>query len=415
MCSNPVTATNKETGEVCTFACRKCDDCIATRKNDWVARGVAEMATAEFTYCLNLTYRDNPDGTKPPAARAFKYRDVQLFLKRLRKAAAKEYGKGVEIRYIIAGERGSQRNRVHWHMILYASHDLFRLGKWYDFVFKAIDKPRPAQILPSGRRKLPMDHWDLWPHGHVTTDTASQQSIAYVLKYCIKDMFNVVKSAGTPRISKAENDGAGMFRMSKEPPIGWRFMFAKLARLSATLSVPPSVEIKVPGYSGYWWPRGRAREEYLTGLRSINELCRQEKGRDAPGWSSLIASVSENQKDMELLNGPETQDQDEEYAEFLRRMAEGQRELEAHQHHGQNRDRCGRTRVCAGCFAVLSDEERHDLKEWQALLKQQASLHRRGKRKLKPDAVFRWENRPNPFCQRREEIEASFSLKSRLR
>lgn len=46
-----------------------------------------------------------------------KYRDIQLFMKRLRKNLS-VYGKE-EIRYFVAGEYGPQSFRPHWHILLY--------------------------------------------------------------------------------------------------------------------------------------------------------------------------------------------------------------------------------------------------------------------------------------------------------
>src|SRR5690554_1488542 len=128
MCSNIIKHGDVE------FACRTCNECISARKNDWVARAMAEKAVSGETIAIELTYRNSLDGTLPDAAKAFKYRDVQLFLKRLRKAYTDEYRQAGEIRYIVVGERGSKRKRVHWHMVIFSDRPISTLGKWTDFV-----------------------------------------------------------------------------------------------------------------------------------------------------------------------------------------------------------------------------------------------------------------------------------------
>jgi hypothetical protein len=391
MCTRPITTIDQNTGREITFSCRTCDDCIVSRKNDWVARGMAEMATAAHTYVITLTYRNNPDGTKPDSARAFKYADVQAWLWRIRAAAKRKYGKGVEIRYIIAGERGTQKDRVHWHVVLYASHDLFKLGKWYDFCFKAIGQPRVTR----------MDHWSLWPHGHVVTDEATQASLAYVLKYCVKDFFNVVKAKGTKRIAKAENSGASMFRMSKQPPIGWRFIQSKLDTFSDILQVPPKLELKIPGYSGYWWPRGIVRQNYLRELYLINKNCREEKGRDCPAWDTLLASVSDNEKDMEILTYGDIQQESENETQegFEEQLRKRQRETAYRQRAGHERRNCGNLVPCLKCFNGLSPRSKAQFKEWLEFQKDQYGS-------WSVDYVneqFKKERRINPFCKLHDE------------
>lgn len=397
MCSEPITSLNKETGEEITFACRTCDDCLAARKGDWVARAMAETATSAHTFVITLTYR-NGHNEKPLGARAFRYRDVQLYLKALRASALRKYGDGVEIRYIVAGERGSQKNRVHWHMILWASHDLRKLGKWFDFWMAPIVGPRPTR----------MDHWTLWPHGHVVTDVADQQTMAYILKYCLKDMFNIEKSRDTKRHHKAENHGASMFRMSKKPPIGLRFLEGKIERLRELCAVPPRTEIAIPGYSGgkgYWWPRGLMREVWLTALREINKTHRERFGRNCPQWSTLLASVEQNEKDLEVLNGLE-EEAAESPKEFEEELRAKQRLATLNFAVERRRAECGRIGICAQCFNSLGDDERQEFLDWKALQYQQAEDC--GFVKRDADKWFRQQNRPNPFCFYREEREKDF-------
>lgn len=78
-------------------ACRTCQLCRSNRVNDLVGRSFAEQCTASASYAVTLTYRG--DG---PETALLRYRDIQLFLKRLRKD-------GYTVRYICAGEYGSKK------------------------------------------------------------------------------------------------------------------------------------------------------------------------------------------------------------------------------------------------------------------------------------------------------------------
>lgn len=357
MCSNKQTVMIEENGiqRPQEVTCRVCNDCINARKNDWVARCMAEKQTQGHALVMTLTYRDKPDGTTPERAKAFFYSDVQLFMKRLREDYARKYKARNEISFIIAGERGSQKGRVHWHIVLFSKRPLVETGKWYDIFFKPL-KSLKELIFGKKNRYI----WNHWPHGHVNVMEPDQGGMAYVLKYCLKDMFNVVKSEGTARITKAENHGASMFRMSKNPPIGFRWLEQKCEEWEQKLIVPPSLELKVPGYSGYWWPKKKQREWLLDRLREINEKRNALHGSDCPQWGSLLASVesSENQKDWERLIYGEVEEVQDEYS------------LDEWQHHlGEKeapriRAKCGGILICRHCWDHQTRKERYDYWRW---------------------------------------------------
>ncbi len=351
MCSNPINYDGQ------TFACRSCNDCLKSRKNDWIARCMAERAVSGEVTVLNLTYRPNKDGTEPDGSKAFKYSDVQKFLKLLRENYYSTYGKRNEIRYIIAGERGSKNDRVHWHMIIFSVRSIRCLGQWFDFYFREISGPR------FNRR---MDHWSLWPHGHIVVDDGNQSSISYTLKYALKDQFNVVKSKGTAREASSENHGASMFRMSKYPPLGWTYLERLIEEWGALLVVPARLDVSIPDYSGFWWPKGKAREYLLESLHLINRKCIQEKGRPCPQWNTLLLSTVSNEKDWEILAyGPE--EQQEELTEEEKRCLQRQQNksfsaylrLSTEATEGaQIKSVCGGIKPCRLCWNGASREER---------------------------------------------------------
>lgn len=384
MCTNPITHDGQ------TFACRVCNDCLTARKNDWVARACAEKASTKGeTLVMRLSYRNNPDGSKPSEAEVFHYDNVQTFIKRLRQQYKRTYKTDGEIRYICAGEFGSQTHRVHWHIVIFADREISTLGKWTDGRYRPMDQMR-----------LDYDcHWSMWDHGMVHVQVPDQGGMSYVLKYALKDQFNVVKSKGTMRETKAENFGAGMFRMSKQPPIGFRWLEQQCDRWEQMLVVPPRLELKIPEYSGFWWPQGLLREYLLERLHQINQRCNEIKGTDCPQWSTLLATVEDQVKDYEdLVYGTPDQEEEEfDAGAWLQHLEREQRTRAQSHKHAKVRNRCGGVRVCRLCWAGSFRERRKDFKDW--FHDQKAQYYASGQSEHISFAKwFRNQRQTNPFC-----------------
>lgn len=90
-----------------TVPCRKCAACIQNRINEWANRLVTEAREPGYHYFVTLTYADEP--------LTYQKSDIQLFISKLRK-----YEK--TIRFFVAGERGAQGGRVHYHAIIFSRH-----------------------------------------------------------------------------------------------------------------------------------------------------------------------------------------------------------------------------------------------------------------------------------------------------
>ena len=381
MCTRPVTVSDPVEGHT-TFACRVCKECIDARRNDWVARCVAEKAVSGYTLPIDMTYRNNEDGSLPGAAKAFKYSDVSDFLKRLRQAYFRKYKVRDEIRFIVAGENGSDNDRVHWHMILYADKDLSALGKWSDFWFNPIKGPRTRR----------MDHWTLWPHGHVMTKEASQEGIQYVLKYALKDQFNVVNSKGHAREAKAFNHASSKFNMSKYPPLGFRYLERKCDEWEEKLIVPIQLQIKPPGYNGFWWVKGKMREYLVERLYQINEKRKRLHGRDCPQWNTLLTSVVDGNKDWEtLIYGPETQEYIEPFDRWKWQEELGHAEVPI-------RKNCGGPNVCRKCFRGLGRETKEAHRNWYYGQQAEYVQDTTSPQGQNFDEWWRAKKQINPFC-----------------
>nr|QJB20319.1 MAG: replication initiator protein [Microvirus sp.] len=106
------------------FPCGQCRACRINRTREWATRIMHEVAYWDKTVFVTLTYSDN----FLPADNGLWKRDVQLFLKRLRKDIAPDV-----IKYYAAGEYGDRFGRPHYHLIIFGlsrgDHDLLE-GAW---------------------------------------------------------------------------------------------------------------------------------------------------------------------------------------------------------------------------------------------------------------------------------------------
>jgi hypothetical protein len=132
--------------------CRKCKACLENRQRQWLLRMILEgmLYDEDRVIFLTLTYSD----TKLPSDVDQAKRQMQLFMKRLRKAFGDR-----KIRYVAALERGSQHGRYHWHAVFYG-----------------------IRFSMSNRAVIE----SCWSNGFIDMKLATHGSMHYVLKYIIK-------------------------------------------------------------------------------------------------------------------------------------------------------------------------------------------------------------------------------------
>ena len=346
MCSRPITQNNL------TFACRSCDQCIATRRHDWVARAMAEKTDWPHALCVALTYSDETD-IGYQGARMFCYADVRAFFARLR-AAAKRVDPKAVIRFLCAGEQGDRNGRCHWHLILYSNIDLRQLGDVHHVGNLLTSVPL---MMSEGKRKRRLN-WSLWPLGFVTFQIPDEGGMKYVLSYCLKDQFTGEKSKGTMREAGSENFATGLFRMSKRPAIGEAFLMRKMAALDASRSVLPALNISIPDFKGYWQPSGNFRKKLLWCLVALNRRNVWSTGGNAPQWASLLASCVDNETDLEILNGkPQEQDP----ISFDSEIHNRERQYADFKHRADTARKCGSIIPCHACLHELDRFELQSL------------------------------------------------------
>lgn len=103
--------------------CGKCVLCRIDRRREWTQRLMWEWQSRNYSgHFVTLTYRDEFLGSNN-----LDYRDIQLFLKRLRKRTSGR------IKFYAAGEYGEQTFRKHWHLVLFGNINRYDILKSWTF------------------------------------------------------------------------------------------------------------------------------------------------------------------------------------------------------------------------------------------------------------------------------------------
>lgn len=186
-CLSPVTIRNpqymSDHSNTKTFyinvPCGHCASCLANRANQWTFRIEKELDVSSSAYFVTLTYDNDhlpllhPDGSfsrfsdhdwNAPSDLVVSVcrRDVQLFMKRLRKTSKSS------LKYFLTSEYGEHFGRPHYHMILFN----------YD--------------------KDPVNIEKCWSLGYVKFGNVEPGSIRYVTKYFVTPQEVIPKGSLKP-------------------------------------------------------------------------------------------------------------------------------------------------------------------------------------------------------------------------
>lgn len=178
--------------------CGQCVGCRLERSRQWAMRCLHEKRLHKDTCFLTLTYRTE---LLPPGGTLVK-RDLQLFMKRLRKHAGK-------VRFYACGEYGDVNKRPHYHVLLYgyAFPDLKPYG-----VNRRHEKYFTSKVLE-----------EIWGKGLCVVGAVTFDSAAYVARYVMK---KVTGDASRVHYRVVDGDGVVTERiaeftlMSRKPGIG---------------------------------------------------------------------------------------------------------------------------------------------------------------------------------------------------
>lgn len=210
--------------------CGQCIGCKLNRSQVWAARIMHEVQYQESlgnesTLAL-LTYDDEHLPHTDDRLPTLFPRDVQLFIKRLRREVEKH---DKRIKFYAAGEYGDNFDRPHYHVAI--------MG--IDFGDKVKDGLSKSgnQIYFSGRLN------SLWTHGRTSLTDLNYESAGYIARYCTK------KITGSPAKSHYQGRHPEFALQSTRPAIGkeWFDLFHHDLYTGDYLSVRGSRN-KVPRY-----------------------------------------------------------------------------------------------------------------------------------------------------------------------
>lgn len=159
--------------------CGKCAACLTNKRKEWTFRLNQELLVSSSSFFITLTYDDEHIPVTEDGLPTFSKRDIQLFIKRLRKNTNRK------ISYYIVSEYGEKTYRPHYHGFI--------------FNLNANQQEATDLILKS------------WKNGHVKIGTTQSASIAYVTKYIINR--NNIKGLSKP-----------FALISKRPAIGSSYL-----------------------------------------------------------------------------------------------------------------------------------------------------------------------------------------------
>lgn len=190
-----------------TVPCGKCIGCFLERARQWSVRVVHEASLWPVNSFVTLTY-DNESLPRcwPGGPPTLQVRDVQLFMKRLRKART-----GDRVRFFQAGEYG-RLGRPHYHAVLFNC----------DFPDKQACGSGPGGHTLYRSEELA----SLWPQGFSTIGAVTKESSSYVARYAVKKVRELSPEAGAAASGanrgKYRGDGSEkeFLTMSRRPGIG---------------------------------------------------------------------------------------------------------------------------------------------------------------------------------------------------
>lgn len=148
-CYHPMNAYQRTDGEIIfaergdiqrnlTLACGQCIGCRLERSRQWAVRILHESKLHKRNCFLTITYADehlpnryftghyHPQTLKPIYSGSLRVRDIQLFLKRLRKSLSMKASvntdmglRPIPLRFYQGAEYGEQYGRPHYHLCLF--------------------------------------------------------------------------------------------------------------------------------------------------------------------------------------------------------------------------------------------------------------------------------------------------------
>lgn len=236
-----------------TVPCGRCIGCRLEKSRQWAMRGAHEASLHPVNSFVTLTYA--PEHLPPGGSLVL--RDLQLFMKRLRKSVPHK------IRFLACGEYGENLSRPHYHVILF-NHSFLDAKYWKS-------GPNNTRYYRSNTLE------SLWPYGYSSIGEANFESIAYVARYVTKKITGDI-AEGYYQGRKPE-----FIVMSRRPGIGTEW-FERFAG-----DVYPADRVVVRGRGVFRPPKfydkllDKERPGLLAGLKRLRVLKAAENPQEQTG------------------------------------------------------------------------------------------------------------------------------------
>lgn len=186
----------KNSGTGIKISCGSCKGCRLRHAREWSIRCVHEARSHQRSSFVTLTYNSENYSI------SLNYRDLQLFLKRLRKQTG-------PFRYYAVGEYGESTLRPHFHLLLFGYY-------------------------PSDQRKIGKDLYSspsmekTWGKGNVSHGQVTRQSAAYCTAYAMKKITGARAEEHYRRVDERTGEivqcEPEMAHMSLNPAIGRKWI-----------------------------------------------------------------------------------------------------------------------------------------------------------------------------------------------
>lgn len=213
------TARKHKPGQVPIFdtaknlPCGKCQACKLSYSQEWANRAGLEIKNWKHNVFVTLTYNNEnlpkqnvrlenkETGEVYKQIPSLKPKDLTKFMKDLREYYRKRYNH-INIRFMGAGEYGSETKRPHYHLIIFnlPITDLKPKAVNYDN-----DIYYDSEIIKS-----------IWKKGHVSITNATHENAAYVARYTMKKQQSKVEQKQMKKLGLEPE----FLRMSRSPGIG---------------------------------------------------------------------------------------------------------------------------------------------------------------------------------------------------
>lgn len=263
--------------------CGRCVGCRMAYVQEWTVRLMHENQLHETSQFVTLTY--SPEHL--PEHSTLVKRDMQLFMKRLRKA------RSGRIRFFACGEYGENFSRPHYHAILFNA----------DFPDKRKHSEKDGRVLWTSDELNA-----LWGKGFCTFGSVSDESCRYVAGYVMKKMTGEKAKNHYQRFDPTTGEIVDLqpefILMSRRPGIGgdWYDQF-KTDIYPSDFAVRKGKQVPVPKY---YDRRLKADDQPLLEAIQDKRLARMRsrKKDNTPERLAVKETVAKAKQSLRPRSGP---------------------------------------------------------------------------------------------------------------